>query len=122
LFCDSLEWTHFQWTSGQSPRAQFEVRFAELEEFKKNHGYVYFLGEDKKNFSKLASWKCYANILDIKVLDKEATNSVFTLLCNNNLIGSGLVPLSHYKYEEHADDDEDANEAAAAIGICGTGR
>jgi hypothetical protein len=41
--------------SWSKPEAQFEVRFAELEEFKKTHGTVYFLGEEKKKIPKLAS-------------------------------------------------------------------
>jgi hypothetical protein len=44
------------------------------------------------------------------VINKEATNSVFTLFCIKK-----LIPLSHYKCEEHADDDETADEAAASI-------
>jgi hypothetical protein len=111
----ALNGIDFQWTAGQSPGGQFEVRFAKLEEFKKNHGTVSFLGEDKNNFPKLASWTFYAKSMAIKVLNKEAINSVFTLLCIKKLVDISLVPLSHYKYEEHADDDEHANKASADI-------
>jgi hypothetical protein len=111
----ALNGIDFEWTTGQIPRGQFEVRFAELGEFKNNHGTVYFLGEDKKNFPKLASWTAYVKITAIKVLKKEATNSMFNLLCIKKLVDIGLVPLSYYKYEGHADDGEDAAGADAAI-------
>jgi hypothetical protein len=41
------------------------------------------------------------------VINKEATNSVFTLLHIKKRVDISLVPLSHYKCKEHADDDED---------------
>jgi hypothetical protein len=70
----------FEWTTGQSPRGQFNIRIAELEEFKNTHGTTSFLGEDKMNFPKLATWTAYAKSIAIKVLNKEAMNSVFTVL------------------------------------------
>jgi hypothetical protein len=81
-----------EWTTGQSQRGQFDVRFAELDDFKNNHGTVYFLGEDKKNFPQLAIWTAYAKSMVIKVLKKEATNSMFTLVRIKKLVDSGLVP------------------------------
>jgi hypothetical protein len=71
---------------------------------------LFILGDDKKNFPKLAPWTCYAKSTATEVINKEATNSVFTLFCIKK-----LIPLSHYKCEEHADDDETADEAAASI-------
>jgi hypothetical protein len=40
----------------------------------------------------------------IKVLKKEATNSVFTLVRIKKLVEIGLVPQSFYKYDERYDD------------------
>jgi hypothetical protein len=60
----------FEWTTCQNERGQFNVRFAELEEFKNNHGTVSFLGEDKKNNLKLATWTGCAKSTTIKVLKK----------------------------------------------------
>jgi hypothetical protein len=45
---DASNGIEFQRTAGQSPRGQFAVRFAPLEEFNKTHGIVSFLGEDNK--------------------------------------------------------------------------
>jgi hypothetical protein len=53
----ALNGMDFQWTAGQSPRGQFEVRSAELEELKKTNDTVSFIGEEKKEFPNLASWK-----------------------------------------------------------------
>jgi hypothetical protein len=111
----ALNGIYFELTNGQIPRGQFMVGFVKLREFKYNHGTVYFLGGDKNNFPKLASWKEYTKNTTIKVLKKEPNNSVFTLLCTKKLVDIGLVPLSYYKYEEHADDYEDADEADDAI-------
>jgi hypothetical protein len=117
-----------QWKAGQSPRVQFEVSFAELEEFKKARGTTYFFGKEKKKFPKLASWTFYSKSTAIKVLNKEATNFVFTLLRIKKLVDICCVPLYHYKYEDHADDDEDADddeeadEADADIWSGGTGK
>jgi hypothetical protein len=71
---------------------------------------LFILGEDKKSPPKLIYWTCYAKSTAIEVINKEANNSVFTLFRTKK-----LVLLFHYKYEEHADDDEHAGEAAAAI-------
>jgi hypothetical protein len=120
-FVTALNGIDFQWTAGQSPIGHFEVRFAELEKFKKTHSTISFIGEDKKKPPKLTSWTFYAKRRAIKVLNKEATNSVFTLLGIKKLVDIGHVPLSHYKYEEHADDDEDADDAAVDIYSGGTG-
>jgi hypothetical protein len=38
----ALHGIKFEWTTGQRPRGQFVVRFAELEEFKNNHGNFFF--------------------------------------------------------------------------------
>jgi hypothetical protein len=64
----ALNGINFQWTAGQSLRGKFEIRFAKLEESKKTHGTVSFLGEDKKNFPKLASLIFYAKSTSIKVI------------------------------------------------------
>jgi hypothetical protein len=101
---DALDGIKFQWTAGQSPRGRFEVRFAKLEDFKKTYGTISFLGEDKTEFPKLASWTFYAKITAIKVLKKDAPNSVFTLLRIKKLIVIGPVPQYFYKYGEHSDD------------------
>jgi hypothetical protein len=101
--------------TGQSPIWQFEVGFAKLEEFMNNHDAVSFLDENKKIFSKLASWTAYVKSTSIEVLMKETTSSMFTLIRIKTLIDICLVTLSHYRYEEHADDDENADEADATV-------
>jgi hypothetical protein len=98
----ALNGIDFQWAAGQNSRCQFEVRFANLKEFKKTHGIVFILGEDKKKPPKLASWNFYAKSMAFKVINKEANNYVSTLLRIKKLVSIGLVPLSHYKYEERA--------------------
>jgi hypothetical protein len=49
----ALNGIKFQCTSGQSPRGKFEVRFDKLEEFKKTHVTVSFLGEYKRESTSL---------------------------------------------------------------------
>jgi hypothetical protein len=88
----ALNGIHFEWTPGQSPRGQFDIRFSEVKEFKNNHDTVSFLGEDKNNFPKLATWTAYAKSMAIKVLNKEAANSVFTLIRIKKVIDVGSVP------------------------------
>jgi hypothetical protein len=100
----------FEWMTGQSPRGQFDFRFAELEEFKNNHGTTSFLGEYKKNHPKLATWTSYAKSTTIKVLNKEDMNSVFTLVRIKKLVDIGLVPQSIYMYEPGEQEEEDADE------------
>jgi hypothetical protein len=62
---------------------------------------------DKKEFPKLASWSFYAKSTAIKVIKKEATNSVFTLVHIKKLVDIGFVPQSLYKYDGHSDDTTD---------------
>jgi hypothetical protein len=112
---DALNGIDFEWTTGQNSRRQFKVRFTKLDEFKNNHDTISFLCEDKNNFPKLASWTAYVKSTAIKVLMKEATDFEFTILRIKKLTDISLVHLHHYKYEEHADNDEDVNEASDAI-------
>jgi hypothetical protein len=100
--------------TGQSPRGQLDVRFAELEEFKNTHGTISFLDEEKKNHPKLSTWTAYAKITAIKVLNKEATNSVFTLVPIKKLVDISLAPYYFYTYGPGEQEDEDSDEADAA--------
>jgi hypothetical protein len=80
----------FEWTTGQHERGQFDLRFAELEEFKNNHGTVYFIGEDKKNNLKLATWTGYVKSTAIKMLKKEATNMCLLFFASRSSLPSFL--------------------------------
>jgi hypothetical protein len=62
----------------------------------------------------------YAKSMATKVLKKEDTNSVFTLVRIKKLVDIGLIPQSLYMYGLEEQEDEDANEAAAAIWSGGT--
>jgi hypothetical protein len=75
------------------------------------------LSEDKKNFpnAKLAIGTAYEKNMAIKVLKKEATNSVCTLFRIKKLVGIGLVTQSFYTYGPEEQEDEDTDEVYAAI-------
>jgi hypothetical protein len=120
----ALNGINFDWTTRQSPRGQFEVKFAELEEFDNKHGTISFLGEDNNTFPKLATWTAYTKITAINMLNKEDMNSVFTLVHIKKLVDICLVPQYFYMYVQGEDkcEDVDADEAAAAIWSGGTGK
>jgi hypothetical protein len=67
---DALNGLVCEWVTGQSDRTNFEDWLAQLEDFKQNRGIVGFFGEDKKGYSKLASWSFYAKNTAIEVLEK----------------------------------------------------
>jgi hypothetical protein len=113
----ALNGINFEWTTGQSPRGQFKVRFAELEEFKNNHGTVFFSWRGQEDPPKLTTWTAYAKSMAIKVLTKMATSSVFTLPRIKKGVDLGLVTSSFYKYGPEEEEYEDADEADAAIYI-----
>jgi hypothetical protein len=94
-FVAALTRIGFEWTAGQNERGQFDMRFAELGEFKNNHSTVSFLGKEKKNNLKLATWTGYAKSMAIKVLKKEAISYVFDILRITKLVGIGIVPQSY---------------------------
>jgi hypothetical protein len=68
----------------------------------------------------------------IKLLNKYSTKSVFTIIRIKKLVNIGIVPLSHYKFEEHTDDtdidksqgdegddiDEEQEEHSGLVGGC----
>jgi hypothetical protein len=107
--------------SWSNPKGQFKVRFAELEEFKKTHGTIYFLSEDKNDPPKLASWTFCAKRMTIKVLNKEATSSVLTLIHIKKFVDIGLVPQYLFTYGPGEEEEEDTDDATAAIWSGGTG-
>jgi hypothetical protein len=118
-FVVDLNGIDFEWTTtGQTPRGcQFEVTVGLLSsrDSRTIMAPSLFLMRTRRISP---SWHLGQRMQNtytaIKVLrTKATTDSVFAILHIKKFIDIGLVPLSYHKYEEHADDDEDAYDAAA---------
>jgi hypothetical protein len=76
----------------KSPPGQFEVWFAQLEDFKRTHGTITFLVEDKQEYPKLPSWSFYSKCTAIKVFKMEVLIFFKTLVRIKKLVDIDIAP------------------------------
>jgi hypothetical protein len=89
---DALNAVQFEWTAGQMTKNGCDAWFSKLLEFQTIHGTLHFLGNDRKNFPKLAYWCYYAKKTAINVLTNKSKNDVFAIPRCNMRVEIGLVP------------------------------